>query len=599
MKHKLNIFFLTTFLACAAAAQTNVYVGPTGTDAFGFGNSPAAPYRSIAFAVSAAQSNFNNAVVNVAPHVYNETVGILIIEALTLRKTVGSSGAVVINASNRVPSPSNEYMLAINGASNVIVDDIEFHNFIGNGARAIWILGSGNNITVQNCKVRNIGWANTLTVLPPNNGTVANAIKIDGGLAAPLKNIQVKGNTVRFCATGWGEGITVTGNVDSFWVENNVVDSIANIGIVAAGNYTSTGAPSAVNQARHGNISGNTVSNCMSGIANAAGIYLDGSLNCKVERNRVFQNGVGISIGGEQAVGTGATIPGGHTIANNLLYKNVITGMYWGTNNSTNAVRQTAVYSNTFYKNRTGEVINGITTIDGTPVAQAADNFGGEIQLQNIASGEMQNNIIYPLDNKRAMVALSGYAVANFASDYNWYYRDDSAPLIDLTGISFNGQTTTASYATFGAFTAATGLEANAGFGPPGFSNGPAFVFSLVNGALAIDKGNPVYNAALLGMVDYAGNPRVDNDIRIDCGAYEYKYGTVYTFVGNGNWDVPANWQNGSVPPQSLPAGSQIIINPAGNGTCTVNRPQTILSGASIIIKPGKKLLLLGNLTIN
>jgi hypothetical protein len=587
------------FIGTMATAQTNVFVGPTGTDAFGFGGNAATPYRTIAFAVSAAQSNFNNAVVNVAPGTYNETAVIFINEPLSLRKSVGSLGKVVINASGRTPTPSNPYMLAIVNTSNVTIDGIEFHNFIGNLARAIWVLGSGSNITVQNCTVRNIGWTNGLAILPPNSGTVANGIRVEGSQATPLKNIQLIGNVVRHCATGYGEAITITGNVDSFLVENNRVDSNANIGIVAAGNYTTTGAPSAVNQARRGIIRGNTVSNCMSGIAPAGGIYLDGSLNCTVEKNLCYQNGAGISIGGEEPVGSGATTPGGHIVANNVLYGNVIAGFFLGTNNPTNAIQQTTVYNNTFYQNRTGQVINGITAVGGTPLAQAANDDGGELHLQNIASAQIFNNIIHTLGAKKALLASDGYTVTGLVANYNLYYQTITAPLFDLSNTAFNGQVITFFYDDLPNLQAATGLEANGLLGNPGFVNPGSGNFMLVNGALAIDKGNPVYNAALSGLTDYAGNPRVDNDLRIDCGAYEYRFATVYEFTGNGNWDVSANWRNGTMPPQSLPAGQQIIVNPVGSGTCVVNRVQNILTGASIIVKPNKKLLLPGNLVIN
>jgi len=46
---------------------------------------------------------------------------------------------------------------------------------------------------------------------------------------------------------------------------------------------------------------------------------------------------------------------------------------------------------------------------------------------------------------------------------------------------------------------------------------------------------------------------------------------TVYTFIGNGNWNNAINWANGNIPPAVLPAGDQIIITPLGNGECVLN----------------------------
>jgi hypothetical protein len=71
-----------------------------------------------------------------------------------------------------------------------------------------------------------------------------------------------------------------------------------------------------------------------------------------------------------------------------------------------------------------------------------------------------------------------------------------------------------------------------------------------------------------------------------------------YNFIGNGNWSRAANWSNNSIPPAVLPVGDQINIDPAGNGECILDIPQTVGSGSSLQIIEGKKLRILGNLTI-
>lgn len=73
---------------------------------------------------------------------------------------------------------------------------------------------------------------------------------------------------------------------------------------------------------------------------------------------------------------------------------------------------------------------------------------------------------------------------------------------------------------------------------------------------------------------------------------------TLYTFIGNGNFNVPGNWMNGTVPPLVLQTGDQILINPAGNGVCTLNVPLTINHGATFTVATGKKLVILGNVKI-
>lgn len=71
---------------------------------------------------------------------------------------------------------------------------------------------------------------------------------------------------------------------------------------------------------------------------------------------------------------------------------------------------------------------------------------------------------------------------------------------------------------------------------------------------------------------------------------------TTYTFIGSGNYNVASNWLNGLMPPNPLPANSLILIN--GAGECNLNVPQTINTGASLRVEPGKLFRVNGNLLI-
>ncbi len=515
---KFQSFFTSLLLLLFSAnliAQVEVYVSTTGADVFGNGDIDH-PYLTIAFAVEQAPPG---SIVYISPGTYNETREIYINKPLNLVKN--GNGEVIIDAIGRTSPTENKYMIGIVNANLVTIDGLTLKNCTGNGSKGIWVLGSGSIITIKNCSISNIGWvSNNLTQIPPNNNTVANAIRIEGTKPTALSAIYILNNDVHNCATGWGEAISIVGNIDGFQVENNMVHEISNIGIVAAGNYAYTGAPPAVNQARNGLIRGNNIYHCMSPIANSAGIYLDGSINCTVSRNRIHDNAVGISVGGEEAVGAGAFTSNGHRVFNNLIYNNSVTGIYIGSNNPANAVLNTTVYNNTIFKNRTGAAINGVSIIGGETASSFADDFGGDVLLQNIEDVKFKNNIIYPLTNKRAVVALEGYTVNNFVSDYNIYFREDAAPLIDLTGLSFNGLTLQESYSTLTDFTAATSLEAHSFFAEPGFVDTATFNFSLTSTAFAIDKGDTAYSIIFSDTLDFAKNKRVYNS-RIDVGAYE------------------------------------------------------------------------------
>lgn len=71
----------------------------------------------------------------------------------------------------------------------------------------------------------------------------------------------------------------------------------------------------------------------------------------------------------------------------------------------------------------------------------------------------------------------------------------------------------------------------------------------------------------------------------------------IYTFTGDGNWNVAANWSNGIIPPASLPAGAEIIIAHIDGGSCILNVPQNIAPGGKLTVQPNKNLIVMGNLT--
>lgn len=72
----------------------------------------------------------------------------------------------------------------------------------------------------------------------------------------------------------------------------------------------------------------------------------------------------------------------------------------------------------------------------------------------------------------------------------------------------------------------------------------------------------------------------------------------IYTFTGTGLWTVATNWSNNAIPPDSLPSGHQIVINPMLDGQCVLNKKQTIMPGATLTVQPGKLLLIQGDLQI-
>lgn len=108
--------------------------------------------------------------------------------------------------------------------------------------------------------------------------------------------------------------------------------------------------------------------------------------------------------------------------------------------------------------------------------------------------------------------------------------------------------------------------------------------------------------AGINGATDAAFNlSSTSQSITLQPGEYHvylYHPPNVYIFNGTGNWNNPANWTYGTVPPAILPSGAEIFVNPRMGGECVLNISQTISQGAKITVMQGKKIKIPLNLTI-
>ena len=515
MTLRVFTFFFAFLIGFSAYSQVHVNT-VTGLDAPGRGGS-GNPYKTIRYAVTQAGSGV---VVQIAPGTYYESGTIEISKPLTLSGS--NDGSTIIDANFNLRT-----IIHIDNTGDVTIERLTLRNSIGKEARGIHAEGAGANITIQNCNFNNIGWVNhiSLNLATTDQSMTANAIIAAGNKTTPLSNVRLLNNVVSECATGWGEAVTITGNVDGFRIEGNTISKIGNIGIVAAGNYTYTEIPADRNQARNGIIRNNEVSQCMSPNGLSAGIYLDGALNCIVERNKVYRNGVGLSIGGEQPLLAGAPVVSGHRIYNNLCYNNVTAGIVIGVHNGLHSLRDTYVFNNTFFNNCSGELVNGVTGVNGVNLAESNLIYMGEVHMQNTNGVFFVNNVVHARNNRRVLVALTGYGTTNFSSDYNLYYGDfgnDGSAVFDVTSIPFNNLTGGNYYrGNLPAFQSLTALEAHSGFGDALFVSKPGYNLQLTALSPAIDMGDPAYVQDYSGTIDFAGTARVYGG-RIDAGAYEF-----------------------------------------------------------------------------
>ncbi len=71
-----------------------------------------------------------------------------------------------------------------------------------------------------------------------------------------------------------------------------------------------------------------------------------------------------------------------------------------------------------------------------------------------------------------------------------------------------------------------------------------------------------------------------------------------FTFSGNGAWSTPANWSGGQVPPATIPAGTEVIINPTVGGSCTLDVNSTTVrfsAGSKLTVANGANFTINGN----
>lgn len=275
-------------------------------------------------------------------------------------------------------------------------------------ANGIYVVGEGDGIFISDNEMFNIGWGLDPTVDPESFTPVrqAHGILINGRSEAGYRNVYIGRNVMHDLIVGNSEAITLTGNVYDFLVEENTLYNITNIGIDIAGHY-SWAFPDSLdqefNQARAGRIRANTIYNCKRPTPgnDPAGIYVDGGEDVIIDRNISRNNGVGISLGCENADESAENI----TVVNNLIYNNDKFGMVFGAN--AGDLEGSTVRNNTFFNNGIFE-----------------DN-SGSISLQKSTDGILRNNLIYLLSDDYFGLSMFGFLVNNLTMDHNLFYNTD------------------------------------------------------------------------------------------------------------------------------------------------------------------------------
>ncbi|MHA4809147.1 right-handed parallel beta-helix repeat-containing protein [Flavitalea flava] len=467
------------------------YVSPSGNDTTGTG-SKAKPWRTINYAVNGAGYDFST----VPPVLLDSNITIYLRNGTyPLKAGVyighirGQNGKwfTVTNYPGEDPivdggglTQKYSCLFIIDSAKNVLVSGLNLQNLTNDASLksvdpltgdtlkdvryGIIISGTSSNIRIVNNDLYNMKWTrDTTKAKNPAPNDVLSAITVLGNTNSAIRGLLIDNNNVHNIVPGYAEGVTLNGNVDSFAITGNEIYDVANIGIVAAGNYkwVLNGYPTllkANNQSRNGLIKDNSVYRCISPVALSGGIYLDGSRNVTVQGNESYNNGVGISVGNEQDSSTS----GGHLIISNNLWDNLEAGIYLGSNNLTSVVDTVVVKYNT---------ISHDFTINPSLYSRANGKYGTldtaargpEVVTNRIRHLTFDENEIYSSSDN---VLAFAYSQSNLTFTYNEYYTQHNNAckayfLRDTVGLGYPQKKDT----TFHQYGSETGLDTTSHLG--------------------------------------------------------------------------------------------------------------------------------------
>ncbi|MBK8112857.1 MAG: hypothetical protein IPK46_22440 [Saprospiraceae bacterium] len=408
---------------------------------------------------------------------------------------------VVIDGTNQTALA----MLYIDTKSYIKIQKLCFQQNYGQDAEGIHIIGTASHITIDRCKVKNIGWSNNANADPysVNPSGQSHGIIVNGRSMLGIKHISVTNCHLSNLVTGNSEALTLVGNVDSFLIDRDTVTSTKNIGIVAAGHYSwavDPGVPASLSQSRNG-----TISHCLvvnnrrfSNVDAPAGIYVDGGRNIQVFNNWVYQNGNGLSLGCENG---GSSTASDVSFYNNVVFDNDNHGIVFGAN--TGLVKKSLLRNNTFFQNGT------------------IQNWTSEISIQNTDSCQIFQNILIPISDLHYAASIFGYSTTNMVFDNNLAYRYSG----NQNDLIYTGSPVQ--------FTATNTLMANPLLASP-FA--PLRNFSLNAGSPAINVGQLIYGFP--STLDALGGYRLVNG-KVDAGAIENQNGGC---PGSLNIDAASIW---------------------------------------------------------
>ncbi|MFI5251935.1 MAG: choice-of-anchor Q domain-containing protein [Bacteroidota bacterium] len=486
MTRTLSLLGILILLAATAAKvlSQGVFVSTLGDD--NNAGTKVQPWRHIQYACDSAKAGDT---VYVMGGIYNEKLAVHATGNSTdgyITFTPYQTDTVIIDGTGLV----GDQLVLLKNINYVRFQGFELRNNLDQTfGTGIWVQGYGDHIVLNNNVIHDMRAA--------VGGGDAMGISVYGSDPNfPISNIAIDGNKIFNCEPGHSESLTLNGNVDTFYIYNNSVHDVNNIGIDMIGGEKTSSNP-ANDMARNGICRGNVVYHARSayGGGYAAGIYVDGGQNILVERNIVYECDLGLEIGCENH----GRIASGMIVRENLIFNNDKRGISFGGYNypTTGKVTSSVFLNNTVYNN---DVLH---------------TDEGELYIEYAQNCAVKNNIFYSSSQNKIMTTAFGANAGNIL-DYNLYYSPVGRGNVT---IDWNGTV----YAGFDTYVNGALQDSHSLFGDPLFISAtlPSPDLHSRAGSPGIDMGDPAFVPAP-GETDFDSLSRVVG-ARVDAGAYEYR----------------------------------------------------------------------------
>ncbi|WP_322923656.1 right-handed parallel beta-helix repeat-containing protein [Paenibacillus campi] len=401
-----------------------------------------------------------------------------------------------------------EGMVSIDQASYITIDGLDIRNYgtdqSGHVPAGISVIGAGGYIRLLNNHIHHI--ANTAA--PQGNelgGRDAHGIAIYGTKApSALHHLTIRGNELDHLVLGSSESMALNGNVTDFEIAGNRIHDNDNIGIDTIG-FEHTAPDPAYDQVRNGRIYGNIVYNITSNrnpsygrkLPNqsngAAGMYVDGGRNIVIERNRSYNNDIGLEIASEHK----GKATSGITARSNVIYSNRYTGIgIGGYDDQRGLAIDCAIINNTLHGNDT--------------LSDEPGNGAGQLLIQyGTSRNVIENNIVSA--SATGVLIYNEYASSGNRLQSNLYYTPGGAA---QAWWIWNGKV----YESLAAFQAASKQEQHGMLANPLFVNVGAADYRVRAHSPALDSG--FNDTKRIGALDMAGQRRLSGKA-VNRGAYE------------------------------------------------------------------------------